>query len=287
MIGEFLGGLFEFGIIMLLILSFLSGATVGWAYLNWVGNVVWFVILAFLQMLILNNTEYIGILAEIIQIGMPGANVANSVLLMHEFVHPALLVLWIIFGRASKRSDQETRNAAAKALAPEFYKTDLDVLGASPELAVAGWFEARWNRMDGAQRLQWAMANISDLRRIWADGDDNGFEKYGTNLPSLLAKVDIATIPPTAQPIQQIESVANASELDDDVLTPEFFRLQLKLISGDPQFAKIGWFKERWEIMDENERLLWVEQNLDSFGSKAMMSGWCDMDSACRTHWQC
>ena len=189
MISEFLSSLFEPGIIFLIIFTFIAGAGIGFSYLSLAGSIVGVIVVMFFQAVIFFSVDYVDALLYIDMTGVSGG-MAAKILNMHLVIHPVLLMLWIWFGRSSKKFEIQTRTAAAGKMQSKDFRLELDILGSAPELAVAGWFPARWNHMDNDQRLQWAENHIVDLRRIWVSGDADGFKEFGTELPAMMAAID-------------------------------------------------------------------------------------------------
>lgn len=255
MIFEFIGSLFDFGIIVLMILTFVAGFAIGFFYLTSVGNVVWFVILAFIQLLIFDSLDEFQ------------ASHHSGVLLAHIALHPALLILSIKLGRKSKQIDIHERTTAANSQTPVDFVTELNILGSHPDLAQAGWFESRWNRMSTPERLEWTTAATTGLRKLWADGSNEGeklgLEKYGTNLPMMLAKIDVGIIKHTPAIVNDSPTKIATPNTDSDEHHPEFFAAQFNLLATQPTFTT-GWFTERWSKMDKAERLAWATHHRDA-----------------------
>lgn len=79
--------------------------------------------------------------------------------------------------------------ARVEALQPEDFVRELTVLGGHPELA-NGWFADVWKPMGEDARLAWASSKIVYLRKLRAQGGDDGLAAFGLNLPVQLSALD-------------------------------------------------------------------------------------------------
>jgi len=177
-------------IIFLILLTVVIGFSVGFARIGLGGLIFLLPILMFFQAMILFSASYIQSLEYIGTTGAGGFNV-GEVLVMHLIAHPVLLLLSVWVGRLAKTSYEADLKEQANQLTPEDITSMLNILGAHPDLAKAGWFPDQWAPLGKADRLRWTTCHLAALRELWVQGDGQGFDAIGLELPKLLAAIDI------------------------------------------------------------------------------------------------
>lgn len=120
---------------------------------------------------------------------LAGVNIAG-VFYIHLAIHPALLLLFIWFGKQASNLVREEQRQKARQLTPEQIASMLIRLGSHPELAAAGWFPDRWKTLTSDDRLSWVTTHLDELQDLWCSGNGEGFEAKGTDLPMFLAVID-------------------------------------------------------------------------------------------------
>lgn len=207
MIGVFFESLFSGRILFLMIATCVAGFAMGNARLSVLGWLLLIPAVLFVQMWLFVTADYVEMLTHLGETGAAGFKVGD-VFTLHLVLHPALLIISIWIGRAWRAAVDQHWIAESQQITPETFVGHLDVLGAHPDLAVAGWFDQRWNAMDAEDRLRWAEANIGALRHLWLEGGDSGLAGHNINLPMLLAEIDAAGA--KADPRRRSEPVLRA-----------------------------------------------------------------------------
>lgn len=170
--------------------------TLGVGYVVGVNGIrgFWLIVLSlafmFIQQAILFLSPAVDGLIRIGETGAGGFD-ASQIIVVHMVFHPALLICAIFLGRGILRSQVSQLQAEAERLSAEQLVSQLNVMAGHPQLSAAGWMSDRWNNMTDEVKLSWTTSRQARIRQLWLTFGGEGFEAAGTDLPMLLAKIDI------------------------------------------------------------------------------------------------